>query len=100
MTINEFSIENMKDELATAKNKICEDAKTIADWERKYNELSDYTNQIKADGIKEAIQNTPTSYDTGTALQKCEDLYEYARKLTNNKPNKIDHPILLQDEAE
>jgi len=75
--IDQFSIENMKAELARASNKADEDAKTIA-------ELIDFAQQVLD------IKNPK---DVIKARNKASLL------LTNNKP-KIDFPLLLQDEAE
>jgi hypothetical protein len=80
--ISPFSIENMKEELARALNQIEAKDKEITDLKR-------------ACGIYTQILATlPARWEKKYTL-----LADEAYKLTN-KPNKIDFPILLQDEAE
>jgi len=76
---DQFSIENMKAELARALNKADEDAKTIAD-------------------LTNGITNFIDKHEGVMLLVSLEMLDDLRLLLTNNKPN-IDFPILLQDEA-
>ena len=86
MTINDFSIENMRDELSRASIKAGEDAKTIAILKG----LVSAARCPTCDGGGAYHDNS------GEACQ-CQWCYE-SKLLTNNKPN-IDFPLLLQDEA-
>jgi len=105
---DQFSIENMKAELARASNKADEDAKTINELKRKYDELSDYTNQIKADAVENArlsiVLHSPPR--AGTFLDGADWAFnDMSRQLEDRvselkNPNNIDFPISLQDEAE
>lgn len=88
MTINQFSIENMRDELSRAKIKAAEDAKTIAELN---NENSLFRDLLKSNGLigdRDGIDNL---------WIECEWV-PLRELLANNKPN-IDFPLLLQDEA-
>jgi len=79
---DQFSIENMKAELARALNKADEDAKTIAELQAAIQYATDY------------LSGELNSIGHGSKAHM-----ELLSVLTNNKSN-IDFPILLQKEAE
>lgn len=62
--------------------------KVIADWERKYNELSDYTNEIKVDAINEAINNCPKTTTQDGAIIHVDDLIRYTKNLLTSTADK------------
>lgn len=98
---DQFSIENMKAELARALNKADEDAKTIADLNERMSTIIEsvehlnYTLKSQPDLVD--YVNFDANQRNLVGIKKVVgQLYKY---LLTNKPNKIDFPLLLQDEA-
>jgi len=94
---DQFSIENMKAELARALNKADEDAKTIAELRSCPKTIWCAANKVSSlyFECKDDANRYAGSFGATVNIRVFD-----IDVITNNKPNKIDFPILLQDEAE